>query len=110
MPTSLSNDVDLFLMANLTFKRTGLPFVVWISPRGNARHDVFIKVSPGPRMTSEMASVAIRPEVRVIDGEMETQDLALLRRWVELNRDVLIRYWDGDIEFTEDALAELRSI
>jgi hypothetical protein len=110
MQASLSEDVDLFLMANLTFKRTGLPFVVWISPKGNARHDARVKVSPGPRMTSEMVSVAIRPDVRVVDGEMETKEFELLRRWVELNRDVLIRYWDGDLEFTEDAVSELRSI
>jgi len=31
-------------------------------------------------------------------------------RWIELNRDVLIKYWDGDIEFTEDAIADLRPI
>jgi hypothetical protein len=41
---------------------------------------------------------------------MKTQDLALLSQWIELNRDVPIRYWDGDIEFTEDAIAAIRSI
>jgi len=46
----------------------------------------------------------------VVEGEIEPHDLELLTRWIELNRDVLIRYWDGDIEFTEDAVAALRSI
>jgi hypothetical protein len=101
----------LFEMANLSPKRTGLPFVVWISPRGNARHDVRVKVSPGPRaVPSEMVSVAIRPDVYVVEGEMKASDLALLGKWVDLNRDVLIRYWEGDIEFTEEAIESLRSI
>ena len=30
---------DLFEMANLYPDTTGLPMTVWISPRGNARHD-----------------------------------------------------------------------
>ena len=57
-----------------------------------------------------MISVAIRPDVRVIDGSMKAGDLALLRSWVELNRDVLVRYWDGDIESTKEALAAIRAI
>jgi len=110
MQNQVGEDLDFFLMANLTFKLTGLPFVVWISPRGNARHDVRVKVSPGPRAISDMTTVAIRPEIRVIEGQMKTQDFALLSQWIQLNRDVLIRYWDGDIEFTEDAIAAIRSI
>src|SRR5213080_1540672 len=95
----------LFEMANLVGKRTGLPFVVWISPRGNARHDVRVKVSGHARaIPSEMVSVAIRPNVHVMEGELSGTELALLRRWVELNRDVLLRYWDGDIDSTEDAI------
>ncbi len=98
-------------MANLPFKRTGLPFIVWISPRGGARNDIQIKVSRGPKaIPSEMVSVAIRPEVRVVDGMMPASDLALLDRWVQLNYDVLIKYWDGEIEFTEDAIAAILPI
>ena len=33
---------DLFEMANLFPVTTGLPMTVWVSPRGNARHDVRI--------------------------------------------------------------------
>jgi hypothetical protein len=57
-----------------------------------------------------MISVAIRPELRVIEGSVKANDLALLRSWVELNRDVLVRYWDGDIESTKEALAAIRAI
>jgi hypothetical protein len=102
---------DLFLMANLNPRLTGLPFVVWISPRGNARHDVRVKVSPGPRaQPTEMVSVGLRPEVHVVEGTLKAADLELLRQWVALNLDVLVRYWDGDIEFTDEAMDALRSI
>jgi hypothetical protein len=110
MQNQVSEDMDFFLMANLTLKLTGLPFVVWILRRGNARHDVRVKLSPGPRFISDMTTVAIIPETRVIEGQMKTQDFAPLNQWIQLNRDVLIRYWDGDIEFTEAAIAAIRSI
>ncbi len=107
-----NEDADaLFEMANLPTKRTGLPFVVWISPKGSARHDVRVKVSPGPKaLPSEMASVAIRPAVRVVEGSLSAGNLALLAQWVELNRDVLVKYWDGEIEYTEDAIAAIRAV
>jgi hypothetical protein len=61
--------------------------------------------------SNELVSVAIRPQVHAIGGgEMTAYDLALLRKWVELNHDVIIRYWDGDIEYTEDAIAALKTI
>jgi hypothetical protein len=104
-------DEGLFEMANLSPKRTGLPFVVWISPKAGASHDVRVKVSRSPKVHgSELVSVAIRPDVHVIGGNMSAPDLALLRKWVELNRDVLIKYWDGDIEYTEDAIAALKPV
>jgi len=60
-------DDGLFGIANISPKRTGLPFVVWISPSFGAPHDVRVWVSKGLKArSSELAPVAIRPEVRVI--------------------------------------------
>jgi hypothetical protein len=36
---------ELFEMANLFARTTGLPMTVWVSPRGNARHDVRVKAN-----------------------------------------------------------------
>jgi hypothetical protein len=95
-------------MANLRPERTGLPFVVFISQKGGARHDVRVKVAPGAKVRpSEMVTVAIRPSVRVVRGALDPRDLALLTRWIDLNRNTLIEYWDGDIEYTEDAIAAI---
>jgi hypothetical protein len=95
-------------MANLRPERTGLPFVVFISQRSGSRHDVRVKVARGAKVRpSEMVTVAVRPDVRVVRGALDPRDLALLTRWIDLNRDTLIRYWDGDIEYTEDAIAAI---
>ena len=106
-----AQELDFFLMSNLSPKRTGLPFVVWISPKGAARHDARVKVSQGPKAhPDEFVSVAIRPAVRIVDGTMPGHQFDLLKRWIELNRDVLLRFWDGRIEYTEDALARLKPL
>jgi len=109
--TQLDDPDALYWMANLSSKHTGLPFVVWISQRGDARHDVRVMVSRSLKATpSEMVSVAIRPRVRVVEGNLSSADLTLLRKWIKLNQDVLERHWDGDLESTTDAIAAIRPI
>jgi hypothetical protein len=101
----------LFDRANLRSERTGLPFVVFISQKGGAGHDVRVKVAAGPRVrSSEMATVALRPSVRIVRGKLDPADLALLRQWIELNREVLVKYRDGEIEYAEDAIAALHPV
>jgi hypothetical protein len=39
----------LFEMANLVQRDTGLPFVIWVSPKGNVRRHVRVKVSAARR-------------------------------------------------------------
>jgi hypothetical protein len=59
---------------------------------------------------AEMLTVAVRPAPRVIRGAMNAAEFGLVRRWIELNLDVLIDYWNGDIEYTEDALNALQPV
>lgn len=40
---------------------------------------------------------------------MSANHLALLARWIDLNRDVLIRYWEGEID-SKDALDNIRVV
>ena len=99
-----------FEMANLFPKHTGLPFVVWISVRGGARHDVRVKVSANAKaIPEEMATVGVRPRVHVIEGEIAPDDLKLLSAWIALNSATLISYWDGEID-TAEAIAKLVSL
>jgi hypothetical protein len=52
----------------------------------------------------------VRPKPRVIRGALDPDDLARLAEWIELNRAVLADYWNGDIEYTEDAISALRPL
>lgn len=108
---ALDAEEELYLMSNLSPKKTGLPFVVWISPKGGARHDVRVKVSLGPRAKpGEFVSVSVRPAVEVVEGSLTAEQFKSLRSWIELNRDALVQFWEGEIEYTEDVLARLKPI
>ena len=96
---------------HLPTKKTGLPFVVWIWPRGNSGRNVRVGVALGPNAgESELVSVAIQPEVHVVKGRMGGSELTWLRRWVDLNRDVIKKYWDGEIWSHEDAAAAIKPV
>jgi hypothetical protein len=91
---------DLFEMADLYPDETGLPMTVWVSPRGNARHDVRIKVNMthGNQMNiSNTAVVAVRPTPRLIAGRLLPGDAQAVFEWVRLNTDTLVAYWSGQI-------------
>jgi hypothetical protein len=99
---------DLFDMANLFPRTTGLPMTVWVSPRGNAGHDVRLKVNMthGNQMSAtNTAVVGIRPTPHLIIGRLATADERAVFEWVRLNADALIAYWDGHIDTVQ--LAQL---
>jgi hypothetical protein len=92
---------DLFEMANLYPDTTGLPMTVWISPRGNARHDVRVTVNManGNQMTiANTAVVGARPSPRVIIGQLSPADAQTVFRWITPNTDALVEYWEGRID------------
>jgi hypothetical protein len=100
-----------FDMANLRPERTGLPFVIFVSQRGGTRHDVRIKLARSPRVrSSEMITIAIRPTPRVIRGQVSAHEFEQVRRWLELNADILVDYWNGVIEYTEDVIDTLKPL
>jgi hypothetical protein len=100
-----------FFLANLGSQTTGLSFVVWIGIGSGFQHDVYVWISKTLKPDwSELVSVAIRPEVHVVEGNLSASDLAVLKNWVELNREVLVKYWDGDIVYTEEAINAIRQI
>lgn len=111
--SDVADEEDFFDMANLPPEVTGLPMVVWISERGRARYDIRLKVSlvHGRRAhPDQTASVSVRPTVDVVAGPaLDPHDLVLVRRWIELNRDTILAYWNGDL-FTDEAIARLVSL
>src|SRR5262245_56787259 len=98
----------------LTYRKnvTGVDNTVFISPKGNSRHAPRIKVavdrpdSVDPR--SETASIAIA-DGAVAVGEIPRPLLDQARRFITLNRDVLLDYWDYKID-TDELRQRLNSI
>ena len=91
---------DMYKMANLYPRDTGLPMTIWVSPRGFARHDARIKVclSSGDKMdATNTAVVGIRPAPRIIKGPLGQSDYAPVAAWISLNEAALIGYWDGTL-------------
>ena len=82
---------------------------VYISER-QGRHDVRVKVAAGVREPPFVASVSVRPDIRIVAGDLTASDFELVRQWIELNRDVIIGYWDRTIEDTADALNALQPL
>jgi hypothetical protein len=106
----LDDEDALYWFTNLAPRQTGLPFVVWVSPRMAARHGIRVKVSPGPVTTiSQMTTVAIEPRLRLVRGRMNAGDIALLGEFVELNRDVLLKHWNHEID-SGDVIQSVRPI
>ena len=95
---------ELFEMANLFPRTTGLPMTVWVSPRGNARHDVRVKVNMthGDQMNiANTAIIGVRPAPHIIAGRLSPEDQRVVFEWVSLNSAALVAYWEGRIDTIE---------
>jgi hypothetical protein len=87
---------EFFEMANLFPADAGLPMVVRVSERGDARHDVRIKVNQthGTRMLpGNLAVVAVRPVPRLLAGNLSPADLSAVSSWIRLNEAALVDHW-----------------
>jgi hypothetical protein len=69
-----------FEMANLRLERAGLPFVVFISQKGGARHDVTRQECVARRRSLSFSTLQ-----SVVKGRLDLCYLDLLRHWLEIN-------------------------
>ena len=109
---SMSEAEAPYEMVNLVPRMTGLPMTVWASPRGQARHDVRIKVNPthGRQMViRDAVSVAVRPAARVIAGMLSPADRQAVFNWIALNAEALVDYWEFQID-TDEFLQRLKPL
>ena len=98
-------------MANLRPEKTGLSFIVFISQRDRAQHAVRVKVGRAPRLkAAEMGTYAISPVEWKAGLRLTGQEESLLETWIERNRRVLVDYWNGVIEYTDEAIDRLVKI
>jgi len=99
-------------MANLNPKTTGIPHVVvWISKK-EPTHACRVKVSNirGKFSGEDNFSIALHDES--IEGEVKVspKDVKAVIEWMNLNRKVILKYWN-DPEFdVAELLAKLKKI
>jgi hypothetical protein len=90
---------DLFEMANLYPSTTRLPMTVWVSPRGNAHHDVRVRVNitngDDQIDIADTAVVVVRPTPCVIAGQLSPASAQAVFQWISVNTDALVAYWEG---------------
>jgi hypothetical protein len=99
-----ASEDELYEMVNIYPADSGLPMTVWAGPRGNARHDVRVKVNMahGNRMSiANAAVVAVRPTPRLVVGRLSAADMQAVSDWLRLNEAALVAHWDGRISGVE---------
>ncbi len=100
----LTKDLDLFEMASLYPRTTGLPMTVWISARGGAKHDAPVKVNTArgdSMLVDQTAILGIHPAPAMVQGRLSSPDFVRVKTWIELNEKALVEYWDGKIDTAE---------
>jgi hypothetical protein len=92
---------------------TGLPMTACLLTRDVSRDGPRVEVSRqhGQQLTlRDVVSVSISDNPRIIDGgQLLNPGLRLVRAWVLLNEDVLLRYWSHELSQT-DMMAALRPL
>jgi hypothetical protein len=96
---SQADSDELFEMANLFPRTTGLPMIVWVSPRGNpprcsgqGQHD---PRRPDASPTRRWSTSARR---HVIARRLSPDDQRVVFERVSLNTGAIVEYWDGQID------------
>lgn len=110
--TTITADEELFFMVNVRGRSSGLPMNIWIGPCGHARHAARIKVQTDHREqfdTGNPAVVSVEDDPpQVVEGRLDAADLALIRRYIMLNRDAILDHWREKTDGLELSRALLR--
>jgi hypothetical protein len=97
-------------MAALRTDVTGVDNTVFVSPKGYARHAARIKIAVDPPHsldpTAKKASMAIH-DYGTIGAYLPPQIVEQAKQFIERNRDVLLRYWNHEID-TDELTKQLR--
>lgn len=92
---------------------TGIPNTVFISGKGRVRHAPRIKVAINPSTSLDPsgtnASIDIHSGQRVAGEDVPAELQRQLTRFIELNREALLDYWEYRID-TDMLRSRLRSI
>jgi hypothetical protein len=82
---------------------TGVDHTLFISPRGYAQHSARVKVAidPPDSLNPQCRTASISLSGDVVVGEIEPSLLQQVREFIARNREVLMDYWDYQIDTDE---------
>ena len=105
------NAMSLFEMSNLTKKDTGLPFIIWISPKsGKEKHWARIKVQFDnnyyPISISDEPEWELSKQIKLPFSANQTE---MIKTFIRKNKDVLLEYWNSNGEMSmKDVFKKLK--
>ncbi|MDE7153334.1 MAG: hypothetical protein K2O00_02665 [Muribaculaceae bacterium] len=100
-----------WLFARLTPKETGVNATLWVSERQYGLEPfIIVGTTNSLRSSDIMISINDYPKVLAPEGAVVPETLLHpVQEWINLNKDLLIKYWEGDIG-TGEFCIELKKI
>lgn len=82
----------MFLISNLLPKSTGLKYTIWYSARiENQEPSIKVDLKNGKSIHVSILDKKATGDTDAISPE----DLNDISRWIDMNRELLLKYWDG---------------
>ena len=106
------NEDILWEFANLYQKETNLPMIVFVSPKGKAKHGPRIKVQTNhshKSMQGKLVSITIEDSPKIIGKGLSSKDFELVKKFIIDNKETLINYWNERI-VTSEMIQKLKKI
>lgn len=108
--TKVNKKYEIFAMANLSSKTTGvIGAIIWVSAGEfegkKSVHGARIKVVEGTTMAASgltdaaVVTIADVPELK--HGKLKKKTMVLVTAFINLNKAVLLSYWKGKIDTAE---------
>ena len=110
-----STDDIMFEMSNYRTRTTGLPMIIWVSSKGNAKHGPRIKVQSNYSqkvMPDELFVVTVAHSPILIEGkqgDITNDDVNQVYKWVIKNYNILWKLWKYEIT-TDDFSDQIQKV
>jgi hypothetical protein len=99
-------------MVSIVRKRSGIDNTLFVSTKGKSQHAARVKIAIDPpdslNETTKGASMALH-DFSTVGAYMPPRLVEQVKTFIELNRDVLLEYWDAKID-TGELLERLKPV
>lgn len=111
LDSTLNSDIELFEMANLPVKYTGMEHgTIYISTK-QGNHGPRVKYYRGNPGTNNSASITISDDPKVVHDSIEygginTREERQVKKFILLNKDALLDFWYNGNSLNVDEVSE----